>query len=591
MTFTARAEAWLAARHRMLLVALVLGSALLRVAYWLELRDGPMVLAHLRTQSDMHFFDAWARAIAAGDWLSNGAYHPLMAWQQDCARQWFEMAPAARRLYPGTDLEAARSLWNHWLGGKAFHQEPLYVYLVALTYRLFGPEVRFVFYWQMCLGVASNALIWQLARRYFGELTAAVAALIALLFAPLMFYEVALVRTTLTAFIGLALALLTDSALERGTLRAWGLAGLAFGVSLLCQTTFATYILGSAALLALKYRKEPRTLVRLGGVMALGVALGMSPAIARNVVVGVKPLTWASVGPFSFLSDNEASFDPDEGPQVLHPSQVRIMGETDGRMSGIVAASLKSHRPGGWAWLLARKFAKVWHWYEEGDNQNFYYGRRFSTALDRMPFTFYALSPLAIVGLLLALRDVRRCSPLYLMIVAGVALGVLAAPFSRYRVPYEAAMIPFGALTVSTLVAWIEARRWRHVAALALLTAALFAWTSRPIPRRRTLIRRSDYTAPLNYFWGPRIERARSAEEAVAIYEEALEYQPPEIAALASHPRGITWFQAELSVRYAEIYDGYARALAAAGRTRDSAKARDMADFLAVIARSMSGTH
>lgn len=585
----ARAEAWLAAHHRAVLLAVVVGSALLRIAFWLELRDTPIVRAHQWTQTDMHFFDAWAKAIASGDWRSNAEHHPLMEWQAECARQWFEMSPASRARYPGADLDAARALWNHWLGGKTFHQEPLYVYLIAATYRLFGPEVRFVFYWQMALGVASNALLWQLTRRYFGELTAAVAAAIALLYAPLMFYEVALVRTTLTAFIGLALALVTDHALTRATPRGWFTAGLSFGVAMLCQTTFATYALGGAALLALTHRTDPRTLAKLGGAMALGVALGMSPLVARNVSVGVRPLAWASVGPFTFLADNEASYDPDIGAQGLSPAQVRIMGETDGRMGEIVRASLASHPTGGWARMLARKFAKMWHWYEEPDNQNFYYAKRHSELLARMPFTFFALSPLALLGLALAARDVKRSSPLYLMIVAGIAVGVLAMPFSRYRVPYEAAMIPFAALCLTRLATWIESRRWGYVVALVAAAIALFAWTSRPLPRGRTQIRVADYISPYGYFWGPRLEAARSPAEAAAVFEASLEVEPPELRALAARPRRLSRFQVELARSYLPIYAGYARALADAGRAEDAARARAMATFLAEVVRVLGG--
>jgi 4-amino-4-deoxy-L-arabinose transferase-like glycosyltransferase len=579
-----RAELWLKERRRFILAVLAAASIAIRLLTWAQLSDTPCVHAHEWSQTDMHFFDEWARAIAAGDWLSNAEYHPLMEWQKDVAKQWFGENPGERALHPGTEEEAARGLWNGWLGGKRFHQEPLYVYLVAITYKVFGADARGVFLWQAALGVLSNLLIYLLARRCFGELAGVIAAVFALFYAPLFFYEFALVRTTLTVFIGLGLAWLADRALEKGALREWFLAGLAFGAALLCQTTFATFILGSAILLVLRYRQDRRRLLRFAAVMAAGVAIGIAPLVIRNVAVGAPALAWSGVGPFTFLSDNEASFDPAAGSQGLSESQVRIMGRTNGRMSAIVEECLKSHPSGGWLWLMARKFAMMWHWYEEPDNQNFYYSRLHSSMLAHAPFTFFVISPLALVGLALASTDLRRSALLFLMVVGGVAVGVLALPLSRYRVPFVAAMIPFAAFAVVRAAMWASSRNWKPLAVLAAATGLLFAWTSRPLPPGHPLIFVAEYVAPYGYFWSPRLQKARSAGEALQIMEASLRVEPPELAELAKRPRIVSSYQVELAGAYVRIYRTYAQVLGAAGRKEDAERALRFSELLGTVA-------
>ena len=64
-----------------------------------------------------------------------------------------------------TDPDAL--LWSRWTGSPQFYQDPLYAYLIGLTYRVIGDDVRFVFAWQMGLGVMSTVLIWLLGAPVF----------------------------------------------------------------------------------------------------------------------------------------------------------------------------------------------------------------------------------------------------------------------------------------------------------------------------------------------------------------------------------------------------------------------------------------
>lgn len=566
-----------------MVLALAFVAALVRVGYLVELWDGPCLAQHRWAESDMSFFDRWARDIVAGDWLSARPRHPVHDWHRDIAARYFAAHPGeaealARDPHAGGD--AARALWNRWLGGAVFHQEPLYPYLVAATYAATGPDPRFVFAWQMLLGTASVVLVAVLARRWFGDLVGALAGALAVLFAPALLYDLVLLRTTTTTFAALGLTLLLDRALAAGRPRAWLGTGLAFGTALLLQTTFLL-LLGAA--LALLVLRAPGRRLPQAAALACGTLLALAPAIARNVAVGVPPFALSSVGPLVFLASNTADYAPEDGFAVgdhVGP----IMSATGGEPVAVVRAALATHPgPGSVLSQLWRKVAAAWWWYEAPNNTNFYYYRLHSRVLARLPVTFALVSPLALLGLALAAPVRRRVATGYALVASLLAPLLVFYTLSRFRVSLAMATIPFAALAAVTLVRWAGARRLGRVAAGLAALAVLALWTNRPLPPGRELVRRADWVVPYHTWYGPRMEayfRRRAWREAVALLDASLRHEPAVVRALlaGTAPRD------EEEMRYAAFYGmvhlRLAQALERAGdvarAAREDAVARDL---------------
>ncbi len=281
----------------LLLAAVAAISLFSRVAYFVELSGGPLMVEHRWDQSDMCYFDCWARQIVAGDWLSRNVTPPLHFWHHQVAEEYFSHHPdELNRLQPmavgtvetffrarpearaslskyvqarGADyyhrhpqelaaakerIVAAGLLWNEWVGNGRFYQEPLYPYLMAATYQVVGPEPSYVFVWQLLLGVLSNVLIYLIARRYFGEATGAVAGVLAALCSPPLYFEMVLVRETLVVFAGLLLVWLIGAAMQRLSVRWWLAAGMAIGLSLTLKSHFVLFLAGTMLLLAIVSR-------------------------------------------------------------------------------------------------------------------------------------------------------------------------------------------------------------------------------------------------------------------------------------------------------------------------------------------------
>ena len=584
-------EGWLAAHRSLVLAMVALAAGLLRAACLLELNGGPLLEQHRWTESDMWFLDRWARNIAAGDWLSDRPLHPLHSWHREIAATHLAAHPDQARALardPAAATDPAQALWNRWLGGKTFHQEPLYAYLIAFTYAVAGPDVRWVFLWQMALGVGSTVLVVHLTRRWFGDLAAAVAGLLQVLFAPFLVYDFVLLRTTATTFAALGLVVLLEWALPRPSRRAWLGLGVAFGAALLLQTIFALLLAGAVMLLALRSPGPGAARAGRGAALAAGVLVALAPAIARNVAVGVSPLALSSVGPLVFLAANTVDYVPEEGFGI-DDHVPRILSDADGDGVAMVRAALATH-PGLGSYLgqLRRKLAVAWNWYEVPNNTNFYYYRLHSRVLSLLPVTFALVSPLALLGLALALPRARQLAVPYLLAAALLAPLLVFYVLSRFRVSLAVAVIPFAAAAVVTLLRWTTEGRWARCAAALAALALLGAWTWRPLVPNRALIRRADWVVPLEVYYAPRMEdnfRRRDWGAAVALLDRALALEPPEVTALraGAPPRD------EESVHYASVFGmvhfRLAQALERAGDATRAAEESRVARALLVQGR------
>ena len=533
---------WLRAHRKPVLIAFLALSVLIRVAYYVEAAGGPLLYGHLWSEADMGFFDRWAKVIVHEDPLGRQSLHPFFGWQVAPAAAHFRAHPEQIAQYEaagvphGNNDALYRALWDRWTHGKEYYQEPLYAYLIALTYWLAGASVRAVFAWQMVLGVATNLLVYLLARRYFGELAAAIAGLLILFYSPLFIYELTLLRTTLTAFLAAAAVAALEWALAGDSRRRWWIAGLVVGVAMACQSTFSVFLAGCLGLVWLKYRASWRAALRAAVALVCGAALAVSPIVARNIVVGAPPLSWVGAGVWTFVRFNTPSADPRMGAVgPTNPDHLRVLAASDAKAVPALIATLREHTLASLARLAALKFQKTWNWYEEGDNVDFYFSRFYSSVLRYAPVTNALLSPLLLVGLALFIKEWKRLAPLYLLAVNGILVMMVAYPMGRYRSPFFAVLIPLAAAVVVRGLEWISARRFRNALVLAGALAAAFLWTSLPLPAGRPLIRSSYYWAPLSYYWKPRHEAAVERQdwrEAARTMQQFLQSEPEDLGAI-----------------------------------------------------------
>jgi 4-amino-4-deoxy-L-arabinose transferase-like glycosyltransferase len=554
---------WLV-RHRLAVLGLLIAvSVVTRVVFFVQLNATPFIQMHQWRQTDMHYYDGWARQIASGDWLSSSVRLPMHRWHREVAARYFTEHPDAKRnleqeaARSGPAMDAEEMLWSHWMRLPQFYQDPLYPYLIAATYKIARIDVRAVMAWQLALGVLTNVLIWVLARRFFDDTVAACAGALAVLCAPLMFYELVLLRDSAIACTGLTLIWLLDRVLRR-TGGGWALPmllGFALGAACLLKSTFVPLAAAIMGVLLMQGRRV--AMVCLGLLMALG------PVAVRNLEVGVSPVALASSGPLTFVASNDVRARPEVGFGIDAARLTEFLGNTNGGWRAALAEGLESHTLGSYTGLLWRKWDRLWHWYEIPNNENFYYMRMRAPVLLWLPVTFWLCSPLALVGLVIGLKRWQESWPLYALVVVSAAPLIIFYVLGRFRIALFAAVLPFAALTVVEIVR--SMRRHRYARGFSMVAAVLLigAWTSRALAEDQLLIRTADWILPWSITYESQVYGALDAKNpgrAAAAYLEFFKYEPTDAQILTSR-------DPQLPAELADMHNECAQILRIAGES------------------------
>ena len=431
-------------------------------------------------------------------------------------------------------------------------------------------------------------LLLLLARRLFGHVVGATTAFLTVLCSPLLYYELVLLRETLIVGAGLLLVAATVWALERRGFGAWLLVGLVCGLALLLKSSVALMLAGTGLGLFLVLRRTPRDLRRAAGGLALGLAMALGPAVARNLAVGVRPLALSSVGTITFVNANAEDARPERGFSVSRHAAA-IMGESGGRFAPAALAALRTH-PDLSSYLrqLGSKLATAWHWYELPNNSNFYQYRAEAPVL-RLPFTFALAGPLGLLGLVLAASRWRSVWPLVLLAATSLLTMLVFYPLSRFRAPMLAALVPFAAFAVVRTADLLASGRIRHGVAAVLAFLGLAAWMGRPLPPTESLVRGSDCRVPVEFVYRPALDRAARQEAwgAVArLGERALEGEPAAVRRIGAEPVPLNDHDRQCAVVFAELSERTADALDRLGRTEAAGRHHERARVLVTAARS-----
>jgi 4-amino-4-deoxy-L-arabinose transferase-like glycosyltransferase len=510
-----------------------LTAILLRAVYFLQLSATPLLNLHHWRQSDMHYFDRWARDIVAGDYLSRSIDVPMHRWHREAATYHFassrDVFPPRNQADDEVQLAQEKALWARWMKSPAFYQDPLYPYLVAGTYALFGPDVRFVFAWQMLLGSVTTLLLWWLTLTYFGDAAALVAAALALLCGPLVFYEGLLLRESTIVFASVALVVLIERAFRTPSARRFTALGLALGIAILLKSTFVLVLFAVVAVAGWARSRQWRTSL---APLVLGTVVGIAPLVLRNIAVDAPPISMATSGPLTLLTSNGRSALPEVGFGIDTRALARFLGQTDGGWMSAIRQLAAEHSVMSYAALVWQKWRRVWHWYDIPNNENIYYSRTQLPLLASLPIAWWLCSGMAVVGLIVAAPRVRETWPLYLLVLSSVLPLLVFYVLGRFRLPLLVLGLPFCAHAVVSSIGWIRAGQLLRVAPAAVSVLLIGMWSGTALGSRQTLIRVADWILPYSSFYQSKVYAALDARDpasAARWYVEFFERYEPEL--------------------------------------------------------------
>jgi hypothetical protein len=498
LSLQAAIEKWCQTKRTWIIFSIIAVSLLFRGIYFSEINATHLVHQHKWSESDMFVFDEWAQTIAAGDILSTGFVQKEHQWMKEIATIYFNDHPDKLKEYQaklGNDTlsnSLVRLLWKHWYGEKVFPHEPLYTYFLALNYRLFGHDVRWIFFWQLLLGVLTNLLVYLVTRRYFGDFAGLISAFLVVFCGPLLFFEMVLLRSSFACFISILIVYLCGTAVQKNTFFWWLISGVAAGIAIMVHAFFILFVLLWIFFLIISYRKSHRTLlISIAGILA-GTIIGVSPVLTRNAMVGAPVLSMSNNSAIGFITMNNDTFISFNGWLVDFQCASDIMASSDGKLMKTVIPTLKTHKSvSGYLAQIWDKFHATFSWFEIPNNVNFYFYREFSFILKLTFISFLFISPLALAGLFISVFIKKLAGPLYLMILVFFVPMLAFMVLSRYRIIFAVVLIPFAALTLAEFFSsW---KGWKNY--FILLGLCIFGyWAATPGKERVTKIPSMEYS-------------------------------------------------------------------------------------------------
>lgn len=357
---------------------------------------------------------------------------------------------------------------------RPWFQDPLYAGFLAAIYATLGVGRWPVVATQALLGALVPALVFSASRLTLGRPAAVAAGLLAACYAPAIYYDGLLLKTSLGVFLVAALLALVERCGEGERKVGWAAAGALLALAVLARGNLLAQLpllVGWAA----TRRGAPALRWRRASALLAGCALVLGGSAVRNRVVGGEwVLATSNAGQNFYIGNNALNVsgeyqrlpfvDPD--PQSEEEDFAREAARRSGSDLGPRATSRFwfgeaarwiAAQPAEAAALAWRKLRVFCNAYEVPDNLDYDLYREDAPVL-RWPLpSFGLLAPLGAVGALLAWRRGGWPRLLVLVIVVHAASVVAFFVFSRFRMAMMPALWPLAGFAVVELIRRLRA--------------------------------------------------------------------------------------------------------------------------------------
>ncbi len=383
---------------------------------------------------------------------------------------------------------------NFW-GDEVFFRAPFYPYALAFFYKLSGSSIAFATFVQHITGSFSAALLYALSRQYFSVRVSLLAAVLAALYWPLIYFEGDLLIVTFVVFFDISLLLCLAVAIRKQSTPLYVAAGLILGLSAIARPSILIFVPVIPIVFhvssMIQQRGQSRTWQKQTVLLLSGAMVIILPVIIRNYVVGRDFVPIASQGGVNFYIGNNPQSngslamvpgaradmygtyhgaielaERDRGRR-LKPSEVSSY--YTGKALGFFAEA-----PGDAMALTSKKLYMFWAGVERSNNKyiQFFWERY---GLGKIPLPgFWLIGPFALLGGVLLFRRRREMSLLYLFVLSYMVGVVAFFVNARFRLPVTPVLILFASFAIFYLVECVRARSESFLRALLVLAVCVF---------------------------------------------------------------------------------------------------------------------
>jgi 4-amino-4-deoxy-L-arabinose transferase-like glycosyltransferase len=384
-------------------------------------------------------------------------------------------------------LNAARSILDGSVEPKAFFLSPLYPYIIAAVMRIAGSADLPLRLLQCMLGSLTVAGAYLLAKELFSRNAAIMTALVAAVYAPLVYYDNAVLIEPWVTACAIFHMIFLAKALRGGLVRHAAMAGVLFGLLCVFRANTLLFAFPFAALAITRRKKLPAG--RFIAVYLAACMVAILPWTIRNAVVeGVFAPVTASGG-FNFYAGNNPATEglyriPENVDPAADPNGERFAEAETGRdLTSSEVSTFWFSRSMRWIKddpirymsLLGRKILLFFHpsEIEQLGLGMAFFRDRYPTVLDLLPVCFPVLLLFSILGFTFAVRNrVDIAAPASFLAAYAIATALFFVN-GRLRLPVIPIMIAVAAYGAEQL--WIAARLRNRTAFLAAVPVSVIA--------------------------------------------------------------------------------------------------------------------
>ena len=393
------------------------------------------------------------------------------------------LASSPLLLPAGSDMQfyddwAKQILRGHFTDHQAFYGLPLYPFLVAFLYRMFGYSPFVPGFFQACFDAGTAVLIYKITVRVMNSsasetkkaatITGIFAAVGWCFFVPAEAYCVILMPTAAAAFVFwfLVWQIVRAEALPSPA-RSFAL-GLLIGIAAMGVAAILLLALLFLAAIFLR-RTSIRACITAASLFVAGIFVGTSPCWIHNSVVAHDRVFLSAHGGINFWLGNNPEATGYPRFPGLRAGQGQMLRDSIDQAEAAAGRSLKRSEvsqywsskarayivsnPGGWLKLLVRKFANFWNAFEYDD-----LGVIVNLRERGVPFPglhFGLIGVLGLAGIIFCWRPFPASR--WISAAIGLQLAAMLPVFvtERYRLPAIPGLLVLGAVGLKQF--------WRHL--------------------------------------------------------------------------------------------------------------------------------
>jgi tetratricopeptide (TPR) repeat protein len=374
---------------------------------------------------------------------------------------WYQIPMADAQFY---DAWARSIAAGNFIGDKVFLMNPGYPYILGLIYTVFGHSILSVIILQFFIGTLNCALIYKIAEKIFNKPVALISGLAASVYGISLLYEGFLLTAAFIVFFNLLATLFLLKTVDKPSFLYYFLAGIFLGISAVLRPNILLVV--PVLLVWLFFRN--RRLSSFSGIL-LPIFIILFSVALRNYLVGHRfVLTTMSAGMNFYIGNNPSadgaytpSFFEDANPKNQQESYRFEASKKTGRELDLSEASrywtgqafgFITGQPFSWVALLGKKFMLFLNNLEIPTNINYYFVKKRSF-FARLPLlNFGMILPFGLMGIIvISSKSAPRAGPrpsieiLFLFVLTYLFALLIFFVGSEYRYPVVPYFIIFGA--------------------------------------------------------------------------------------------------------------------------------------------------